>query len=188
LIATHLTRPFAVEFDDRVLDGELEVFDGWEGAVGKETTLQIAPGPLDVIELGRVFRQPLDGQPGSFGDRRTGEPVGMDRAVVEHQHDRHDRPPRFWSVVVVELFQQGDEVGAAFAGADMHDQFAAPWSSTPSSARLRAWPGAGTRRSAPRLAQACARYGCVNASVFAAEQQHDVPSDQGPVRPVRHRA
>jgi len=63
-------RPFAVEFDDRVLDGKFEVFDGWEGAMGEEVALEIAPGSLDVVELGRVFRQPLDDQPGSFGDRR----------------------------------------------------------------------------------------------------------------------
>src|SRR3954469_24968589 len=49
-----------------------------------------------------------------------------------------------------------------------------PWSSTPSSARLHVWPGAGTRRSVPRLAQACARYGWVNTSDSSAEQENDV--------------
>ena len=35
-----------------MLDGDFEVFDGEKGAVGEEMTLEIAPGSLDVVELG----------------------------------------------------------------------------------------------------------------------------------------
>ena len=52
LIVTHLALPFTVEFDHRMLDGDFEVFDGEKGAVGEEMTLEIAPGSLDVVELG----------------------------------------------------------------------------------------------------------------------------------------
>jgi len=178
LIVTHLASPFAVEFDDRVLDGKFEVFDGWKGAVGEEVALEITPGPLDVVQLGRVFRQPLDGQPGSCGDRRMGEPAGMDRAVVEHQHDRHDRPPRFRSVAMVKLFQQSDEVGAAFAGADMHDQFAA---ATVEHAEQRPLARLARRRDA----QVGAPFGPSVRQIrmrqrlrFVAEQQDDVASNR----------
>ena len=53
LIVTHLVLPFAVEFDDCVLDGELEVFDGWEGAVGEEVALEITPGPAACVTASR---------------------------------------------------------------------------------------------------------------------------------------
>ena len=95
LIATYLAPLRVFEFDNRVLNGESEVFGEWEGARDEEVTLEVTPGPLDIMEIRRVFRQSLDDQPGLYGDRPTGEPAGVHRAVVEHQHDRPDRTPRF---------------------------------------------------------------------------------------------
>src|SRR4051794_2616263 len=126
LIVAHLVLPFVVEFGDRLVDGDFEMLDGLEGAVGEEVALEIAPGALDVVQFGRVFRQPLDGQPGPHRKRGAGQLADVDRAVVEHQHDRDNLASRPGSVTEVKLLQQSDEIGAALARADMHDQFAGP--------------------------------------------------------------
>src|ERR1700756_1486777 len=47
-------------------------------------------------------------------------------------------------------------------------------SKAPIIAILAAWPGAGTRRSAPFLAQTTAGEGCVSASDSSPKRQHDV--------------
>jgi hypothetical protein len=41
------------------MDGVVEVIDIGEGLMREEVAFQIAPGSLDVVELGNVFRQPL---------------------------------------------------------------------------------------------------------------------------------
>lgn len=79
---------FAIELFDGELDGGIELFDGSECLVSEKVSLEVAPGALDVVELRGVLGQPLDGQPGSFGDGGAIELAGMDGPVVEHQDDR----------------------------------------------------------------------------------------------------
>src|SRR3954447_26145011 len=126
LIVAHLGLPFVVEFGDRLLDGDFEVLDGLECAVSEEVALEIAPGAFDVVQFGRVFRQPLNGQPGPHRERGAGQLADVDRAVVEHQHDGEHLASRLGSVAEVQLLQQSDEIAAALVRADMHDQFAGP--------------------------------------------------------------
>ena len=120
--------------------------------------LQIAPELFDVVELGSVFRQPLDREPGGplseGGARRL---AGVDRAVVEDEHNRFLRTAGHRAILPVDLVQKRDEIGTALAPAGAHDQVARRPVRTPSIATLAACPGAGMRRSAPFLAHAWAR-------------------------------
>src|SRR3954466_103880 len=64
----------AVEGLDGLVDGGVEGVgvEGVgvaEGPVGEVVALQVAPGALDVVQLGRVLRQPLDREPGARGER-----------------------------------------------------------------------------------------------------------------------
>ena len=147
----------AVEGLDGLVDGDVEGVGVAEGAVGEVVALQVAPGPLDVVQLGRVLRQPLDREPGPRRQRLPARLARVDRAVVEHQDYRPADPSRRRAVDPVEPPQQGDEVARALGPAGEDDQLAPAWSSTPRSARFLARPGASTRRSAPRAAQQWAR-------------------------------
>src|SRR3954470_3063599 len=111
-----------VEGRHGVVDGSIEIIGAAEGPVGEVVALQVAPGALDVVQLGRVPRQPLDGEPRPGGERPPARLAGVDRAVVEHQHHR---PVRAWRVVPVEPAEQGDEVAGALGGAGEDDQLAA---------------------------------------------------------------
>jgi hypothetical protein len=82
----------AVHVDDAAVNACFEVFGIDEGPVGEVMTLQIAPGEFDVVEFGGVFRQPLDGEPGTGCERLAGQPAGVDRTVVEDEN-RRPRPP-----------------------------------------------------------------------------------------------
>jgi hypothetical protein len=75
LIVTHLGLSLLVELEDGVVEGSVEVFDGLEGLVGEEVTLEVSPGSLDVVEFWGVFRQPPDGQPGPVNRRRSVTPA-----------------------------------------------------------------------------------------------------------------
>src|SRR3954447_7439345 len=59
----------AVEGLDGLMDGGVEGVGVAEGPVGEVVALQVAPGALDVVQLGRVLRQPLDREPGPLGER-----------------------------------------------------------------------------------------------------------------------
>ncbi len=76
------------------MDGLVERGDVCEGLVGEVMGLKIAPDRLDVVEFGRVFRQPLDGEPvcagGQGGERAF---AGVDRTIVLDQHDRFGLSP-----------------------------------------------------------------------------------------------
>src|SRR3954463_5839873 len=68
---------------DGSVDGPIERVDILEGLVGEMVRLEVAPDRFNVVEFGRVFRQPLDGEPmGAGGQGGAGELAGMDRPVV----------------------------------------------------------------------------------------------------------
>src|SRR3954468_20309703 len=60
-------------------------------------------------------------------------------------------------------------------------------SSTPSMATLALWPGAGTRRSVPLLAQTCARYGWVSASDSSPNRSKMSPASACALSSLRRR-
>src|SRR5215213_897477 len=117
--------------------------------------LEVAPAALDVVQLGGVFRQPLDGEPGARGKRAGGQLAGVDRPVVEH---RDQRPGAFGGAAGgAKLVEQVDKVGGALGGAGMDEQVPADRIKAPSIARFFAGPGAWMRNSVPRRPQQRAR-------------------------------
>src|SRR3954463_1743619 len=83
----------AVEGLDGLVDGDVEGVGVTERAVGEVVALQVAPGPLDVVQLGRVLRQPLGREPGPRRQRLPARLARVDPARVEHQdHRRLTRP------------------------------------------------------------------------------------------------
>src|SRR3954468_1229600 len=114
----------AVEGLDGLVDGDVEGVGVTERAVGEVVALQVAPGPLDVVQLGRVPRQPLDREPGPRRQRLPARLARVDRAVVEHQDHRPADPSRRRAVDPVEPPQQGDEVARALGPAGEDDQLA----------------------------------------------------------------
>jgi hypothetical protein len=108
--------------DGRV-EGLVERVDILEGLVGEMVGLEVAPDRFDVVEFGRVFRQPLDGEPmragGQGGPRQL---AGMDRAVVLDQHDGLGWLARLGAVGLIKLLEVSDEVAAALGRARVHDQ------------------------------------------------------------------
>ena len=107
------------------MDGPVEGVGVGEGLVGEVIGLEIMPDNLDVVELGRVFRQPLHGEPvRALGDGGERAFAGVDRAIVFDQNDRLGHASGLWSVKMIELFQMSDKVAAAFRRARMHDALA----------------------------------------------------------------
>ena len=115
----------SVEGEHGMVEGGVEVVHVAERAVGQVVALQVAPGTLDVVQLRRVLREPLDREPGPRGQRLPARLARVDRAVVERQHHRPILAARRRAVVPIEPRQQGDEVGGALGGAGEDDQLAA---------------------------------------------------------------
>ena len=132
-------------------------------------SLEVVPNAFDVVQFGRIFGQPLDDEPmGAGGQCRQRELARVDRSIVLDQQHRLDGLSGLRAIQPVDLLEMGDEVAAALGRAGVQDELACDVierSNEPSMATFFACPGAGTRRSAPALAQARARYGCVSASL-----------------------
>src|SRR4051794_7605325 len=88
--------PLVVEAGDRVRDGTGESVGIGKGTVGELMLLEVAPASLDVIQLGGVFWQPFEGEPGARGERLCGQLAGVDRPVIEN---RDQRPGAFGGAV-----------------------------------------------------------------------------------------
>ena len=71
------------------MDGAFKSVWIGKGLVGEMTSLEVTPDDLDVVEFGRIFRQPLDGEPmRPLGERGRCRLADVDRAVVQHDDDR----------------------------------------------------------------------------------------------------
>src|SRR3954452_4584852 len=116
---------FGVELDDGLLDGAIEVISTGEDLMGEVMPLQVAPDPFNILELRGEFRQPLDPEPVSpQGERRAACFAGVDRTVVENEHERLERDPELGAIAPIDLLQESDEVRAALGSAGAHDQVA----------------------------------------------------------------
>jgi len=79
---------FSVEIADGGVDGLVECVAVGEGLVSEVMRLEVMPDDFDVIELGCVFWQPLDGEPVSAGGKGCErELADMDRAIVLDEND-----------------------------------------------------------------------------------------------------
>src|SRR3954470_10358216 len=84
--------PLGVELSNRFVDGAVEVIRTVERLMSEVMSLQVAPETLDVVQLRSIFRQPLDGEPvGALGERGAACLAGVDRAVVQDEHEGLDR-------------------------------------------------------------------------------------------------
>ena len=96
------------------VDGSIEIVGVGEGLVGQMMGFEIAPDGFDVVEFGRVFGQPFDGEPmGAFGQRGVRGLADMDRPVVEHENDRLNGLAGLRAIEMVEPLADGDEIAAA---------------------------------------------------------------------------
>ena len=149
--------PLVVEIFDCLVNGGIEHDSVLEGLMGEMMTLQIPPAQFDVIEFRRVTRQPLDGdlvprgKRGGAGLRGVGRSLSSTRTTgfVFRRGLGPKRSSSFSSKAMKSVLRFVAEVWT------MSSRVVA--SSTPIIATFRACPGAATRGSAPRLAQAWAR-------------------------------
>src|ERR687884_457778 len=109
-----------IETGDSIGDGAFESVGIGEGVIGELMLLEVAPASLDIVEFGSVFRQPLDGEPGTLGKRAGCQLAGVDWPVIEN---RDQRPGAFGGAVCgTQLVEQGNEIGGALCGAGVHEQ------------------------------------------------------------------
>ncbi len=113
-----------IEVLDGLMDGDVEVGRVLEGPMGEVVSLEVAPCHLDVVQLGSVSGQPLDGEPGTRRDGGRGGFAGVNGPVVEHEHDGSGSASRLRAVAAVQQGQQSYEVGAALGGRGVDDQVA----------------------------------------------------------------
>ncbi len=116
---------FGVELPGGVMDGAIEIVRSRERLMSEVMPLQVAPDRFDVVELWGAFRQPLDPEPlGALGERGAARLAGVDRAVIQDEHNRLDRDAKLGTIAAVDLLQQSDEVRASFGPAGAHDELA----------------------------------------------------------------
>src|SRR5215217_8199207 len=170
-----MAHALTVEFSDGVVNALIQIVGGGEGLMGQLMTLQITPNPLDIIEFGGVFWQPLDAQPvrpcrqGCRGCR-----AGMDRTVVENQHGWLGRRARPGAVEAIDLLQQRDEVRAALGPAGVHDQFTSGPVEYAKHRDFGGLSGGWHSQVGPSPGPDVSEVGVCQSLRFIAEQQHDV--------------
>src|SRR4051795_4634342 len=120
-----MTMALRVELGDCVLDSAVEVIRTVERLVSEVMPLQVAPETLDVVQLRSIVRQPLDGEPvGALGERGAACLAGVDRAVVQDEHEGLDRDAELGTIATVDLLQKRDEVRASFGPAGVNNEVA----------------------------------------------------------------
>jgi hypothetical protein len=120
--------------------------------------LEIVPDGLNVVQFRRILGQPLDRKPmRTSGKRCQGELAGVDWTIVPDQHHPLGGLAGLGTIKPIQLLEMGDEVAAALVGLVCTMSWRVTWSSEPIIATFLAWPGAGTRKSAPALAHTRAR-------------------------------
>jgi len=92
VIGQRMAVSLGVELSNRFVDGAVEVIRTVERLMSEVMPLQVAPETLDVVQLRSIFRQPLDGEPVcALGERGAACLAGVDRAVVQDEHEGLDR-------------------------------------------------------------------------------------------------
>src|SRR5215212_11028552 len=103
-----------VEPVDGPVDCTVEIIGIDEGVVDEVVAFEVAPATLDLVQLRRILRQPLDGEPRPVGERLGRDLAGVDRAVI---HDDDQRLVALSDAAGrAEVIEQIDEIGRALAG------------------------------------------------------------------------
>src|SRR3954466_4364125 len=125
VVGPRMAVSFGVELSNRFVDGAVEVIRTVERLMSEVMPLQVAPETLDVVQLRSIVRQPLDGEPvGALGERGAGCLAGVDRAVVQDEHEGLDRNPELGPIAPIDLLQESDEVRASFGPAGVNNELA----------------------------------------------------------------
>src|SRR3954470_3850213 len=102
VVGPRMAASFGIEFPDGIVDGLIEVLRSGERLVSEVMPLQVAPENLDIVQLRGVFRQPLDREPvGTRGEGGARRLAGVDRAVVEDEHDRLEHHPELGPIAPI---------------------------------------------------------------------------------------
>src|SRR3954469_9545759 len=110
-VGQRMAASFGVEFPDSIVDGLIEVFRSRGGLVSEVMPLQVAPEHLNIVQLRSVFRQPFDREPvGARGESGAGRLAGVDRAIIQDEHEGLDRNPELGTIAPIDLLQQSKEV------------------------------------------------------------------------------
>src|SRR4051812_13061327 len=125
VVGQRMAVSLGVELSNRFVDGAVEVIRTVERLMSEVMPLQVAPETLDVVQLRSIFRQPLDGEPvGALGERGAACLAGVDRAVVQDEHEGLDRTPELGPIAPIDLLQESDEVRASFGPAGVNNELA----------------------------------------------------------------
>jgi hypothetical protein len=114
----------AVQVFDCLVNGRIEFDDAGECLMSQVVRLQIVPDDLNVVQFGRIFRQPFNGQPVCASGK--GSPcklADVDWPIILDQHDRLARSARNRAIKSVDLLEMRHEVAAALGRTGMHGQF-----------------------------------------------------------------
>src|SRR3954471_12284451 len=125
VVGQRMAVSLGVELSNRFVDGAGEVIRTVERLMSEGMPLQVAPGTLDVVHLRSIVGQPLDGEPvGALGERGAACLAGVDRAVVQDEHEGLDRDAELGTIAAIDLLQESDEVRASFGPAGVNNEVA----------------------------------------------------------------
>src|SRR3954454_1641629 len=137
VVGQRMAVSLGVELSNRFVDGAVEIVRSGDRLMSEVMPLDVAPVPFNVVDLRGVFRQPLDGEPVcALGERGAACLAGVDRAVVQDEHEGLDRDAELGTIAMVDLLQKRDEVRASFGPAGVTMRSRRAQSSTPSIATL----------------------------------------------------
>src|SRR3954468_2230014 len=125
VVGQRMAVSLGVERSNRLVDGAVEVIRAGERLMSEVMPLEVAPETLDIVQLRSIFRQPLDGEPvGALGERGAACLAGVDRAVVEDEHEGLERDAELGTIAAVALLPESDEVRASFGSAGLNNELA----------------------------------------------------------------
>src|SRR5215210_29006 len=104
LVGQRMAGSFGVELHHGFLDGAIEIVRSRERLMSEVMPLQVAPDRFDVVELWGILRKPFDPEPvGVLGEGGAARLAGVDRAVVEDEHEGLGRHPELGTIATVDL-------------------------------------------------------------------------------------
>src|SRR3982751_2471589 len=176
VVGQRMAVSLGVELSTRFVDGAVEVIRTGERLMSEVMPLQGAPETLDVVQLRSIVRQPLDGEPGGArGERGAACLTGVDRAVVQDEHEGLDRNPELGPIAPIDLLQESDEVRASFGPAGVNNELALRPVEHPEHRHCRRLARRRNAQIGPSLGPDVRQVRMGEGFGLVAEQQHAVP-------------
>src|SRR3954451_10021827 len=175
VVGQRMAVSLGVERSNRFVDGAVEVIRAGERLMSEVMPLQVAPETLDIVQLRSIFRQPLDGEPGgALGERGAACLAGVDRAVVQDEHEGLDRNPELGPIAPIDLLQESDEVRASFGPAGVNNELALRRVEHPEHRHFRRLARRRNAQFGPSLGPDVRQVRMGERFGLVAEEQHDV--------------